>query len=142
MTDFVLIQNNTTDTSCEYAKKAFLRCIRYAEFLQMPLTLGMFVPVDDDGDILSEPVQDEYWEDTDIDYYESEMLQYHEANEKVLFSGFSIAWNGEAIISVYLDDLNLAFDKITLKSGMNYTIEHLCTYDLELTPYALKQIGI
>lgn len=51
---------------------------------------------------------------------------------------FELAYDGENIISVCLGDLNLSFDKNTLKSGMNYTIEHLCQYDLELTPSAIK----
>ena len=37
------------------------KCINYANFLKQPLTLGMFIPCDLDGNVLEEPFNYEYF---------------------------------------------------------------------------------
>ncbi|MEE6129129.1 hypothetical protein V2E39_17140 [Chryseobacterium arthrosphaerae] len=134
MTEFV---DNQYNNELDY-QTCFLNCVHYADFLRKPLTLGMFVPVDSLGNVLKNP----HARDEDAGTEKEELqIEFNNALEKVLFKGFKIAWDGEAIISICLDDLNLAFDKITLKSGINYTIEHLCQYKLQFTPSALKQFS-
>ncbi|WP_395076319.1 hypothetical protein [Flavobacterium sp.] len=57
MTDFVLEQHNWSPTQVrfdnEFSNKRFRSVVsKYANFLKQPLTLGMFVPCDDDGNVL------------------------------------------------------------------------------------------
>ena len=62
--------------------------VNYAKFLKQPLKLEMFVPCDEDGDILEEP---EYYEQrlpNMMTEYNDEIYRYEQAKEKVLFEGF------------------------------------------------------
>jgi len=87
MTDYVLKRKVFEDGLMLQRAGAFLHIIKYAEFLKRPLTLGMFVPCDENGNFLQMPkltaVQDGHF---DFD----EMNEYHEAKERVLFQGFEI----------------------------------------------------
>lgn len=84
MTDFVLKQNYTTTLDISqidfYDKELkILSTIRnYAELLKQPLKLEMFVPCDEDGNVLGEPQS--AWSDG--------IEQWEKAKEKVLFEGF------------------------------------------------------
>ncbi|MEE6130244.1 hypothetical protein V2E39_22790 [Chryseobacterium arthrosphaerae] len=139
MTEFVLLQKEKRAEQ-KITLNDYIRSIEnYADFLRQPITLGMFVPVDHYGKVLKNP----HAIDEDAGTEKEELqIEFNHALEKILFEGFKIAWDGEVIINICLDDLNLAFDKTTLKSGMNYTIEHLCQYRLQFTTSALKQIGL
>lgn len=63
----------------------------YAEFLSQPLTLGMFVPCDEDGNVLDKPSMFELWTGNNIE--EGRPLntdgllckQYQAAKERVIF---------------------------------------------------------
>ena len=77
MTDFVFSQN-TQNTSA----RRLSEIIGYATFLKRPLTLGMFVPCDDNGNVLEEPEID----DKRINNYN--VINYSEAESKVIFEGF------------------------------------------------------
>jgi len=148
MTDFVLEQeqNYANVTRC-VKKNPFLLIVDYAKFMKQTLTLGMFVPCDENGIVLSEP---ERWSDYlkapesfDGNNEWGELYQYEIAKEKVLFDGFVIAYIGGNIVSVVNKlDANIAFSKETLKSAINKNIEWLVDYQLPLTESALKQIGI
>jgi hypothetical protein len=76
MTDYVLEENK--DLSL---KNSFRQCINYAIFLKQPLKLGMFVPCDEDGNVLITPTEFNpiYWSE-----------QYKKAKENVLFEGFEV----------------------------------------------------
>lgn len=130
------------------------RIISYTRFIRQPLTLSMFVPVDDEGNFMEEfksPLKCNYWSDNDT-VFSAELYRhnldkyrkYQKAKEKVLFDGFHIQWRSEIIIGVKRDkDLSIAFDKKTGQQlGVKQNIEWLCDYGLPLTPSALKIIGI
>ena len=57
MTDFVLELETNEHWAQDYTK-----CVKYANFLKQPLTLGMFVPCDEDGNFLPEDL-DRDWPD-------------------------------------------------------------------------------
>jgi len=94
MTDFVLYQNkNIDDSNHELLQKI----VNYALFLKQPLTIGMFVPCDLDGNFLEElPERTGVHKYTNIDDSEEEtklIKEYQEAKDRVLFEGFHIENN-------------------------------------------------
>ena len=72
----------------------------YANFLKTPLTLGMFVPVDPQGNVLKEPKNYAAWKSlehndgnrTDIAGFE-EYAQYQSAESYCMFEGFRVDYN-------------------------------------------------
>ena len=84
MVDFVL--ENAKQPYVEGTKYKDL--VNYANFLKQPLKLEMFVPCDENGNVLENPFLEKgrpangVWE------------KYKEAKEKVLFKGFKIDKNG------------------------------------------------
>lgn len=122
--------------------ESYDRIVNYTKFLRQPLTLSMFVPVDENGNVLTEPDSDNY--EDGIVYYEK-LNKYVEAKEKVLFEGFEVGYDGASIISVdpVSEDLpRLSFDKNDGDCRPYKTVEDLVQYGLPLTPSALKLIGV
>ncbi len=93
MTDYVLQQHKESETNGQYIRRTF----KYAKFLKQPLSLGMFVPCDLEGNVLEMPhnfceyvpnmlrlngYQSDFWYD--------ECRKYQQAKERVLFKGFEI----------------------------------------------------
>jgi len=106
MVDFVLAD--------KYAGSPINTNKQYADFLKQPLELWMFVPCDEDGDVLEEikPYQDNYF-------------KYQKAKERCLFE-------------VFFDLIALRYH---ISRGR--TVEYFAQFDsLQLTPTALKQIGL
>ena len=119
----------------------------YDNFLQQPLTLGMFVPCDENGNILEIPLYYKSFIDLDEDMDEDlpiEVLQkckiYFDAKERVLFKGFEINNNRleNYKICAFLFDGN----KWNLNHHIGYEIEDLIYDDIELTDSAIKQLGL
>ena len=123
MTDFVLRETNSPTTLAE----SFQRCVTYANFLKQPLKLEMFVSVDEVGNLLEEPLQEHY---TDCTEYQNakdwlyNLEKYKQAKEKVLFKGFDLS------TAKYHCDRN------------DRTIEYFTSFEVELTPNAIKQLGL
>ena len=77
----------------DVVKDAIYRLRNYANFLKRPLELGMFIPCDKDGNVLSEPKR---WADY-LEYPDSfdgnnewaELYEYQGAKERVLFEGLN-----------------------------------------------------
>lgn len=138
MTDFVLEHPATTDYEWQLSKH-----LKYANFLKQPLTLGMFVPTDEDGNVLE-----------DLKYCcdghhcgckgmpinvcsHKEIEVYVQAKERVFFEGFELSLEDECI---YQKDENF-IDLVALTA---FTIDEISTWDEEiiLTKSAIKQIGL
>lgn len=124
----------------------FGKILNYSDFLKQPLTLGMFVPCDFEGNVL-EPINEEY--PNNVEYFE-EIKAYDEAKDRVLFEGFKcIKWeHGGDSYSVRKNHGTYKEVQVCYyKDIPDYfvwsfeTVEQLCSKDLELTPTALKQIG-
>jgi hypothetical protein len=149
MTDYILNKNNigmeVQSISHQHSDRTrrFYDIVKYAEFLKQPLTLSMFVPVGENGEVLEgnplSPATDEQW-----DKWESTRDQYKQALDKVLFKGFEVnnLFNGNKSISLFLGFeekpvyLHIFwFDSVTQKwhlcKGLK-TIENLCNLDIEL----------
>lgn len=126
MTDFVLqrakksiLPLNVIETFKE-GGKITNEIFNYANFLKQPLKLEMFVPCDEEGNVLEEPDKEfelSYWDCS------TKISKYQQAKEKVLFEGFRVS-------------------KAKLFINSEKTIEDLIKYDLTLTPNATKQILI
>ncbi|ASE61247.1 hypothetical protein CEQ15_06910 [Chryseobacterium indologenes] len=125
----------------------------YANFLKTPLTLGMFVPVDPQGNVLKEPKNYAAWKSLehndgnrkDIAGFE-EYAQYQSAESYCMFEGFRVDYNGYSkvrIVADYDTSIELSFNKNDLlPSGFN-DVESLIVFDdIFLTVHALKTIGI
>ncbi|WP_291095515.1 MULTISPECIES: hypothetical protein [unclassified Empedobacter] len=145
MTDFVLEQ-----TELLYEKnqsKLIHRVVNYAQFLKQPSKLGMFVPCDEEGNVLEEPTMEKYgyyfsnhqeeqsgwmYEEGEDEYYKV-LEKYQQAKERVLFEGFSVYKNlikninGDNIMTWYIEAR---------------CIEDLILMNLTLTQTAIKQIGL
>jgi hypothetical protein len=90
MTDFVLEQMALHDD-----KKALDKIEDYAYFLKQPLKKSMFVPCDEDDNILEEPEQFKHWLSSDHYYNASESVchlcrMYQKAKERVIFDYFNL----------------------------------------------------
>ena len=101
-----------TDFVCENTYKWEL-ILNYANFLKQPQEKWMFVPCDEDGNLLKEikPYQDNYY-------------KYQQAKERVLFEGL---------------DLDAVHHHIYMKRN----VEYLANFGtLNLTDSAIKKLGL
>lgn len=148
MTEFCLnqIESNTDKAKMGGVAKSLHQINEYAKFLSKPLTLGMFVPCDEDGNVLEEPKKKYVYSwnpnaspNPKTDQYK----QYTEAKERVLFDGFEL-------VEIYKYGFDLVMkseDWSEQISLMNEdTIEDLltCSFDpgFELNESAIKQLGL
>lgn len=150
MTDFVqeqISKISKQDTS------GYLHQIlsEYANFLKQDLTLGMFVPCDEEGNVLEE--KDFYQKGVNRDEHTSYMKalkQYQQAKERVLFEGYEYGNETSDVWQIYLDlsiNLETNLDRLifTKKTGKCLDaefVENLVSIGLTLTKSAQKQIGL
>lgn len=119
--------------------RRFWCCEKYARFLKQPLTLGMFVPCDESGNVLKNPLADDNDAGTDVEY---KQIKYNIYKERVLFERFEIIHKDKVRITIQSEFTQLDYN---ILNGVfdNYTnIEELTRLSLLLTTYALKQIGL
>lgn len=151
MTDFVIEYYSHEG----YADLQTLKLMNnYANFLKKPLTLGMFVPVDDKGAILKEPKNYSSWKSlahnrkagkTDSTVFEEYKI-YRRAEEKCLFEGFTIAYNGYSVVRItatYNPSIELSFNKNENAFQNFRNVESLTAFDeIFLNANALKKLGL
>ena len=89
MTDFV---NNVGNMENYPSHENALSWIyNYATLLKQPLKLEMFVPCDEDGNVLEEPkIEEEYVDEHTTQIFAQYQYDLDKAKEKVLFEGFKI----------------------------------------------------
>lgn len=167
MTDFVIQQqNNKVGLGIKQIIFDYSVLLKYAQFLKQPLTLGMFVPCDLEGNILKEPIPISFGKCINKRkrlyepiYDESELKIYLEAKERVLFKDavtidltpykstkrLMINLNHPATFRIYNKfNYNDGHEEISFLPNFSkvVTIEYLIDYGLELTESAKKQIGL
>lgn len=123
MTDFVLEQNK----NLQWTDNDILHTIvNYAQFLKQPLELWMFVPCDENGNVLEDPQI----------FIDLRIEKYQQAKERCLFEGFEFEKKADWYI--------LKFKGSTAWVSWNEskTIEDIIYLNLELTPTAIKQLGL
>lgn len=125
----------------------------YANFLKKSLTLGMFVPVDPQGNILKEPKNYASWislehnngKRSDIVGFE-EYTEYQKAELQCMFEGFQVDYNGYSKVRItasYDPSIELSFNKNDLLPAGFQDVESLTVFDdIYLTSSALKAIGV
>ncbi|KAA0128604.1 hypothetical protein FY557_08490 [Chryseobacterium sp. SN22] len=153
MTDFVIEYYSHEG----YADLQTLKLMNnYATFLKKPLTLGMFVPVDEKGNILKEPKNYTSWKSLKHNKKGSagnaesavfeEYKVYQKAERKCLFEGFTIAYNGYSVVRIvaeYDKSIELSFNKNDKSFQSFNDIESLTRFgEIYLNGAALKKIGI
>lgn len=145
MTDFVLERSKLM---YRLQKKVLIfteEVVSYAEFLKQPLTLGMFVPVDEEGkELYLVPLK--VFEGKFKDY-KTVLETYVKAKEKILFEGFEVEVIGLGAFAIrkrgwIIMKCSNSIDAIWENDASFQTIEDLVNLDIELTPSALKQIGL
>ena len=121
----------------------------YAKFLKQTLKLEMFVPCDENGNVLEEPQmrpERNSFDEEDMDYDAQELYDYIKAKEKVLFEGFKI-YDYKLNVFFYLGrKKTLSYDKkrkdfITI-GFLPETVEHLINVSsqIKLSQTALNAI--
>lgn len=145
MTDLVLEQDKISTKSYAFDAKV----VRYANFLKQPLKLWMFVPCDENGNVLEEPERDNFLTHgiCRTDDLTKALKQHQQAKERCLFEGFNlieISKNLRIIKNEKLDCQVFAnqFQNVYYLCNEFSTIESLIKYNLALTPTSIKQIGL
>jgi len=145
MTDFVLEQSKREvkihGMLLEMSKE-FQKSVKYADFLKQLLTLGMFVPCDKQGNIVSLLAPRAF---TSKSAYDLNHKKYYEAKDRVLFEGCTsniseTFVHNKYVYYFYFQDIWY----LTSKSGDEdyYTIEDIIHLGLTLTPTTIKKIGL
>lgn len=132
MTDFVLEQRKKREVHDLSANRFYHTICNYANFLKQPLTLGMFVPCDLEGNILTKPpLYNDYKneEGGNKELFRFNLEQYKQAQERILFKGWELSITELVKDGVY----------IHLESLKILTIESLFYAKVELTESAIKQ---
>ena len=90
MTDFVLEQGKKENTN---NIRRFWNCENYANFIKQKPEILMFIPCDENGNVLEEPIET-------IGGVEMYSKRYQQAKERCLFEGFECEeiyeWGGSA----------------------------------------------
>ncbi len=144
MTDFVLDLQETESKG----KGTLDNAINYAKFLKQPLTLGMFVPCDDDDNVFEKPIYQNlspaFHNNKSGNNYKKRFellcMAYDLRRSKVIFKGFEIKdRNCNTSIFKYLENGFIApyyFNINSKKFEKNNTdlkiIEDLVPYNLDL----------
>jgi len=118
--------------------ECFRTIVKYKDFLKQPLTLGMFVPCDLEGNVLEEPNRSMH---TD-----SECEEYQQAKERCLFEIDGDYFFEQSNMFYIIDFLSEGINRLLIykdKLKEYNTIESLAGHKrLKLTATALKQIGL
>ncbi len=120
-------------------------------FLSQTLELWMFVPCDEDGNVLK--IIPFYEHKKGSDFEAMQHLKYNKAKERCLFEGFEVESVNENIIWITIknfnsDNSNFSIQYAIKSRSFHYsfneykTIEDLIKYKPLLTVTAQKQIGL
>lgn len=150
MTDFVLERNQRMQNGLvRRINSEYNKIIHYANFLKQPLTLGMFVPCDLDGNFLEESINYDAYKmgisEKDFHYNFVDCLEYQEAKDMVLFEGFHSFMNNVSNGTFEISLETYWFSDIQENGicfGQAKTLEDLIPFSLILTESAKKKIGL
>jgi len=113
----------------------------YAKFLKRPLELFMFVPIDEEGEIVTEPKEADFTDNTGFvnNAFFIEMNDYQAAKARCLFEGFEFR---EGAIFTPNSDQPFGVNRFYHLWVKGVTAEQLIDdiFPLTLTPTAKKEI--
>ena len=146
-TDYVIEIYEKVATNMD-AQSAYLSYVQYALFLKRTLELGMFIPCDKEGNVMSLPLKPT--NGCNMAKYYKRKNEYQEAKDRVLFEGCKMEGrmykstrqefyriNGLTIYQVDFQHNGDIKRNFRLKK---LTVESLITNDLTLTETAVKQL--
>lgn len=122
--------------------------INYAQFLNQKIKLEMFVPCDEDGNVLEEPLIYNEFVST-LKPYERD--KYQQAKERVLFEGFKIikpnehkidSLNGTSFLQNEEENVGFIKDWEDTWYFEYETIEDLVKLNITLTESAIKKFEL
>lgn len=106
----------------------YISICKYAAFLQEPLTLGMFVPCNADGEALIDPL------DLDCDgiTYYSKLNEYECAKHNILFKDFELVFDDKvkSYAHVFHVDEIDSIEELALKYGNEIEFTSRAIYNL------------
>ncbi len=134
MTDFVLEQYKNN-----YHANTPTRILNYANFLKQPLELWMFVPCDEDGNVLKfNYPQNKVFDDIAQIQFEK---QYQQAKERCLFDVECIDISNGVFKGLKFGSIEYNITTKIFFYGCKI-VEDIIEYNLQLTQTAIKQIGL
>ena len=123
----------------QYEVNGYDKIRNYAKLLKKTLKLEMFVPCDNDGNILEEPTNYEKRLSNMMTEYNDEVYTYNQAKEKVLFEGFELKEIGSICAPNKL--VIGEFDDFEKSVKFYYSMEKLAEYKVfQLSQTALNAI--
>lgn len=142
--DFVLLlDSKITDKACNTTKRLnFETSVKHALFLKSELKLEMFVPCDEDGSVLEEPIISEHL----LDRFSQqpvksentpEAYRYRKAKKRVLFKGFENHKIED--FKKYLKITNNELRTNGVFSRVEHLVNNVVVYPIELTEAGIKQ---
>lgn len=146
MTDFLLEQENKHRLIISHGAFKFCKiATNYAKFLKQPLTLGMFIPCDEDDKPLEYPIDMYYRPDYGCQKFPQECYlqdkeDYYLSEENVLFEGFEIVKKLNTVDGYPI--YRFEYNSEILNIRFNKNIESLLYLNLTLTPNAIKNLGL
>ncbi|MDV3470861.1 hypothetical protein CMU02_08980 [Elizabethkingia anophelis] len=167
ISDFILHQAGWHESTVRISEYEFQQIVlRYTLFIKQPLTLGMFIPVDENNVPLEEPTQEKYgcisatsYEEESgwmyeggEDKYQEAFSEWQKSKERVLFEGFHIIDFKEHQVETLKYTSFLQWDDIEIASKKEWednwdfeypTIESLSlnnNLEITLTATAIKSI--
>lgn len=142
ITDFVLEENRFKEDS----DTAIFKTTNYTKFLKQPLELWMFIPCDEDGNVLEEPIET-------IGGVEMYVKRYQQAKKRCLFEGWNyniakfsdnpfieLRDENNNYLAYDVDDKNFQYAEELFTDSENKNIEDIVKYNLQLTSTAQKQL--
>jgi hypothetical protein len=135
MSDYVLQQGLHSSLMLE---RGMILCNRYANFLKMNLELWMFIPCDNEGNVLINPIENKQWSLWKDSERSKICDEYQEAKDRVIFEDCDF----EKFKYVYIINFNKVGKCITTNSKTNKTIEDLTSLGLTITPQAIKKYNL
>jgi hypothetical protein len=89
------------DIRAEHRNKDFyFYVINYSTFITQPLTKGMFIPCDEEGNVLEEPVKEDYYVPMGEAEYHRALKQYQQAKDRALFEVFDVRENKHGVTMI------------------------------------------
>ena len=113
---------------------------KYAEFINQPLKLGMFIPCSKDGSALKKPIESNYnLGDIHAGYYSKDLEQYQEVEKNVVFEIKSFEKKDNEISYIIFQTVNIIYyaEHKSFWSGSKElkTIEDLIKYNVKIKNY-------
>lgn len=141
MVDFVLEQERLWHEEGMFNTDVLDNVMNYANFLKKPLTKGMFIPCDLEGNVL-EYNKNHYEEFCDKEavcrVFSEKEVEYEQAKERVLFAEFEFSRENDHYVFLKREGIYTHLISKIYKE----TVQDMAKYDFKLTATAIKQLGL